>query len=100
MILDDDDSDEASARDEAEGVSGDVDTGRIARDASLHHTFATLELALAPTKSIDTSGLWYDVVEPAPGLGSCEQHGVPSAPAQAQPQTLPQSSTPLQDQIN
>jgi hypothetical protein len=94
VILDnDDDLDEADARDEAEGASSDVDTRRIERDASLHNTFATSELASAPTESIDASGLWYDVKEgryieePAPGLGSCEQHSVPSAPAQAQPQT-------------
>ena len=35
---------------------------------------------------------------PGPGLGSHEQHSVPSAPAQAHLQTLPQSSQPLQDQ--
>lgn len=49
---------------------------------------------------------WYDVEEgcyveePAPRLGSCEQQGVTSAPAHDQPQTLPQSSQPLLDQIN
>jgi len=97
VILDDDDSDEAGAGDdEAEGASGDVDTGRIERDASLQNT-ETSELASAPTKSIDISGPWYDVEEGcyeelAPGLGSSEQHGVPSAPAQAQPQTLAQFS--------
>jgi hypothetical protein len=40
VILEDDDSDEAGAGNEAEGASGDVDTGRIERDA----------------KSIDASG--------------------------------------------
>lgn len=103
MILDDD-LDEAGARDEAEGASGDVDTGRIDPDASLHNTFATSELASVPTKSMDASGPdveeGYYIRELAPGLGSCEQHTVPSAPAQAQPQTLPQSSKPLQDQTN
>jgi len=99
-MLDNDNSDEA------EGASGDVDTGRIERDASLHDTFATSELALAPTESTDASGPWYDVEEgryteePAPGLGSSEPHGVPSAPAQAQPQTLPQSFKPLQNQTD
>jgi hypothetical protein len=74
VILDnDDDPDEAGAGDEAEGASSDVDTGSIERDASLHNTFATSELASEP-------------------------HHVPPAPAQAQPQTLPQSSKPLQDQ--
>lgn len=71
MILDNDDPVKAGAGDKAEGASGDIDTGRTERDASLHNTFATSELASEP-------------------------HGVPSAPAQAQPQTLPQSSKPLQ----
>jgi hypothetical protein len=103
VILDNDDPDEAGATGEAEGASGNVDTRRIERDASLHNTVATLELALAPTKSTDASGPWYDVKEsryteePATGLGS-------SAPAQAQPQSLPQSlpqsSKLLQDQTN
>jgi hypothetical protein len=97
VILDNDDSVEAGVEDEAEGASRDVDTGR---DASLHQTFATSELAPAPTKSIDTSGPWNDVREPAPGLRSYEQHDIPSTSAQAQPQTLPQSSRPLQDQTN
>ncbi|KAH6701256.1 hypothetical protein BKA61DRAFT_617875 [Leptodontidium sp. MPI-SDFR-AT-0119] len=103
VILDnDDDPDNADAGNEAEGAFGDIDTGRIERDAS-PHIFATLELALAPIESIDTSGLWYDIEEgryvdePAPGPGPREQYSVPSAPTQAQPQTLPQSSTPLQD---
>jgi hypothetical protein len=97
MILDDDDSDEAGAGDEAEGASGDVATGRVERDASPHNTPATSELASRPTKSSDASSPWYNVEEPAPRLGPCEQQGVPSAPAQDQPQILPQSSTPLQD---
>jgi hypothetical protein len=102
----DNESDEAGAEGKVEGLFGDVDTGRIEWDASLHNTSAISERASAPTKSIDASGLWYDIEEgcyieePAPGLGSREQYGVPSTPAQAQPQTLPQSSTPLQDQIN
>jgi hypothetical protein len=101
VILDNDDD-----PDEAEGNSGEVDSGRIELDASLHNTFQTSELALAPTESIDASGPWYDVEEgryieePAPGLGSYEQQSVPSAPAQAQAQTLPQSSKLLQDQTN
>ena len=87
MILDDE-SDEAGTGDKAKGAFGDVDNGRIERNASPHNTFATSELAPAPTKSIDTSGPWYDVEdgyridEPTPRLGSCEQQGVPSAPAQ------------------
>ncbi|CZR65235.1 uncharacterized protein PAC_15135 [Phialocephala subalpina] len=106
VILDDDDSDKASARDEAEGASGDVNTVRTERDASPRNTSATSELASGPTKSIGASGPWYDVEggcyieEPAPGLGPCEQQRVPSAPAQAQPKTLPRSSTPLQNQTN
>lgn len=88
MILDNDDSDVADTSDEAEGASGDVNTGRIVRIASPHVTFAASELASAPTKSINASALWYNVkegcyIEPAPGPGSREQRGVPSAPAQA-----------------
>ena len=107
MILDiDDDLDEADAEDEAEGASSDVDTGRLEWDAGLHDTFATSELASAPTNSIDASGPWYDVEEgqyidePALGLEPREQRSIPSSPAQAQPQTLPQSSAPEQDQTN
>jgi hypothetical protein len=107
VILDDDDdhSDEASARDRAEGASNDIDTRRVEGDTSLQNTSAISELALRPTESIDASGLWYDIKEgcyieePAPGCGPCEQQGVPSAPARGQPQTLVQSSTPLQDEI-
>ena len=94
MILDDE-SDEACAGDKAEGAIVDVDTGHIGRDASPYNTFTTSELASGPAKSIDTSGPWYGVKEgryveeTTPGLGSHEQHSVPSAPAQAQPQTLP-----------
>jgi hypothetical protein len=101
ILNDDNDLDKADAGDEAEGTSNDVDTGRIGRDASLHSIFATSELASAPTESIDASGLWYNVEEGcyinelAPGLGPREQHSIPSAPAQAQPHTLPQSSKPL-----
>jgi hypothetical protein len=106
MILDGDEPHGAGAGDEAEDASGDVDTRHIEQDANSHDTLAATELASRPTKSIDTSGPWYDVEEgcwinePAPRLGSCKQQGVPSAPAQDQPQILPQSSTPLQDQIN
>jgi hypothetical protein len=56
MILDDDELDEAGTGHKAEGTSGDVDTGRIGRDASPHNTLATSELASGPTKSIDASG--------------------------------------------
>jgi hypothetical protein len=74
MLDNDDDPVKAGAGDKAEGASGDVDTGNIKRNASPHTTFATPELASKP-------------------------HGVPSAPAQAQPQSLPQTSKPLQDQM-
>ena len=57
MTLDNDDLDDVGAGDEAESASGDVDTGRIERDASLHNTFATSELTSTPTKSIDVPGL-------------------------------------------
>ena len=108
VILDnDDDLDEADTRDEAEGASSDIDTEHIELDASLHDPFATSELASAPTEPINASGPWYDVEEdryieepPAPGLGPHKQHSVPSVPAQVQSQTLPQSSTPQQDQTN
>jgi hypothetical protein len=100
VILDiDDDLDEADAEDEAEGASSDFDTGRLERNASVHDIFATSELASAPIESVDASGPWYDVEEgnyidePARGLKPREQRSIPPAPAQAQPQTLPQSST-------
>jgi len=96
MILDDE-LDEAGTGDKAKGAFGDVDNRRIKRDASPHNTFATSELASGPTKSIDASGPWYDVEEDRYIEGPYEQQGVPSAPAQDQPQTLPQSSKPLQD---
>ena len=102
MILDSDE--DLGAGGQAESTSGEVDTGRIDLDASLYNTFATSEPALVPTESIDVSGPWYDVEEGryieelANSLGSHEQHSVPSAPAQAQPHILPQSSKPLQDQ--
>ena len=92
VILDnDDDLDKACAGVPAEGISGEVDTGCIELDASLHNSLSTSELASAPTESIDTSGPWHAdkegryVEETAPGLGSYEQHSVPSAPAQAKP---------------
>lgn len=91
VLLDDNDPDEA------EGASSDVDvdTRRIEQNASLYDTFATSKPASAPTESMDASGLWS-----APGLGPCEQHGVSSTPAQAQPQTLPQPSKLLQGRAN
>jgi hypothetical protein len=88
VLLDDD-------SDEAKGASEDVDTRRIEQDARLYDTFATSKPALAPTESVDASGPWS-----APGLGPCEQHGASSALAQAQLQTLSQSSKLLQDWAN
>jgi hypothetical protein len=91
MILDDADPDEEGARNEDEGAPGDVDTIRIRRNAGPQNTLATLELELERVKSIDTSDLQCDVedgcciIEPALRLGSCEQQGVPPAPAQDQP---------------
>lgn len=103
MILDDN-LDEAGARDEAEGAFSDVDTERIDPDASLHNTFATSELASVPTKFMNASSpdieKGYYIRKLALRLESCEQHAVPSASAQTQPQTLSQSFKPLQDQIN
>ena len=106
MILDDDESDEADARDEVETVSGDVDAKRIQRDTSPHSILTTSELASGPAKSVDVSGLWYDVEEGcyiderAPTLESREQQGMLSVLRPDQPRTLPQSSTPLQHQIS
>jgi hypothetical protein len=60
MILDNE-LNEAYAGDKAEGAIVNVDTRYIRRDTSLYNTFATLELALGPAKSINTSGPWYDV---------------------------------------
>ena len=96
----DDESDEAGTGDKAEGAFGDVDNGRIEQDASPYNTFATSELASGPTKSIGESGSWYDVEEGRYTEGPCKQQGMPSTPAQDQPQTLPQSSKSLQDQTN
>jgi hypothetical protein len=82
MILDDDESDEAYARDKAEGAIVDVDTGYIRRDTGPHNTFVTSELASGPAKSIDTSGPWYNVEGGRYIKWPCEQQGVPFAPAQ------------------
>lgn len=106
MILDGDQLHEAGARDDSEDATGVVDTGHVEQYTSSHDTIAASELASRPTKSISISGPWYDVEEgcwidePAPRVGSCEQQGVPSTPAQDQPQILLQSSTPLQDANN
>jgi len=73
MILDNNYLDEIKA-----GTSGDVDTGSIGQDTSPYKTLATSELVSEPTKSIDISGLWYDVEkgcyieERALGLRPCE----------------------------
>jgi hypothetical protein len=57
VILDNDDGpDKAGAGGQPEGAFGAVDTGRIELDASLHNTFPTSELALAPTEPINASG--------------------------------------------
>ena len=64
MTLDNDDSDDAGAGDEAKGASGDIDIGCIKQGASLHKIFVTSDLALMPTETIDVSGLWYGVEEP------------------------------------
>ena len=65
MLLNDDDSDEA------EGTSGDIniDSRHIEQDVSLYNTFATSELALAPTESMDASGPW-SVLGPRPRAGN------------------------------
>ena len=79
MVLDNDDSDKTCAGDEAKGAIGDVNTGRVKRDTSLHNSLITSELALGSVKSIDALGLCYNVEdslyinEPALRLGSCEQ---------------------------
>ena len=62
MIIDDD-SDEVGAVDIAEGASSDIDPRCIEQDTSLDNTFVISELALMLIKSIDTSGLQYDVKE-------------------------------------
>jgi hypothetical protein len=85
--------------DEAEGASAYIE-----RDPTSYNTFPTSEFALAPTESIDASDLWYDIEEDRyieePGLGLSEPHGVLSAPAQAQPQTLPRPPRPRRDQTD
>jgi hypothetical protein len=96
-----DKSDEAGTKDKAKDAAGNIKTGHIKRDTSLHNTLGTSELASGPTKSIDTSGLWYNVEEdcyidePALRLGPCEQRDVPFAQAQGQAQILPLLSKPL-----
>lgn len=72
----------------------------ILGDVDLHSTFATSEIASTPTMSIDAYCPSCDVEELALGLRPYKQHGIPSASAQAQPQTLPQSSAPQHDQTN
>ena len=105
MIFDDNGADNADAGNEVEGAFGDIDTGRIGRNAS-PHIIASSELVSTLTESTNTSGPWYDVEgiynvsEPAPGPRPQEQHGVPATPAQSQLQTVPRSSTPLQAQIS
>ena len=56
MILGDDNIDKV-VEGEVEGTFRDVDTGLSEWDASLYNIFITLELVLALTESIDTSGL-------------------------------------------
>ncbi|KAL5328830.1 hypothetical protein ACEPPN_002338 [Leptodophora sp. 'Broadleaf-Isolate-01'] len=105
VILNDNNADNAAAGNEVEGASGDIDTGHIGRNAS-PHIIASSELAPTPTASINTSSPWYDVEEtyyvnePAPGPRPHEQHDVPATLAQSQLQTVPRSSTPLQDQTS
>ncbi|KAL2063229.1 hypothetical protein VTL71DRAFT_5033 [Oculimacula yallundae] len=106
VILDDNGADNAGAGNEVEGAFGHIDTRHIGWNAS-PHIAASSELVSTPTESINTSGPWYDVeetyyVEPAPGLlpRPYDQHGVPATLAQSQLQTVPRSSTPLQDQIS
>jgi hypothetical protein len=79
MILDNE-LDEAGTGDKAKGAFSNVDNGRIKRDASPHNTFTTLELASGLTKSINTSGPWYNVEEDRYIKGLCKQQGVPSTP--------------------
>lgn len=53
MILDnDDDLDKVCAGGQAEGVSGEVDTGRIGLDASLHKSSPTSVTMLNPNLDI------------------------------------------------
>ena len=105
MIFDDNGADNADAGNEVEGAFGDIDTGRIGRNAS-PHIIASSELVSTLTESTTTSGPWYDVEgiynvnEPAPRPRPQEQHGVPATPAQSQLQTVPRCSTPLQAQIS
>jgi hypothetical protein len=97
VILNDNDSNDEEAGDEPEGASGnvDVDMGRIERDASPHHTFATSESASAPTEFMDVSGPWYDfedgryIEESSLDLRPSEQYSAPCTAAQAPPQTFP-----------
>jgi len=46
-----------SIKDKAKSAFNNVDNKRIKRDTSLYNTFATLKLALKPTKSINIFSL-------------------------------------------
>ena len=63
MILDDNSSDKAGAKDKAKDVSSDVDNRRVKRNTRSHNTFAISELASRPTESINLSSPWYDIEE-------------------------------------
>lgn len=82
--------DELNAGVEAERASSNVNTGDAEWIARLHNLLPTSKFASAPSKSIDASNLSYDVELPLE-LGPCEQHSVPSTPAQEQ--ALPHGKT-------
>jgi hypothetical protein len=63
MILDGDEPHKAGAEDKAEDASGGVNPAYVEQDANSHDTLAASELTSRPTKSMDTSGLWYDIEE-------------------------------------
>jgi hypothetical protein len=62
MALDDESRGE-STEDEAEDGASDIEVGNTERDASPQSTLEASDLVSGPTKSIDTSGPWYDVEE-------------------------------------
>jgi hypothetical protein len=62
MILDNE-SEEEGTENEAEDRASDIETWYTKRNTSLQSTLKTSDLVSKPTKSIDTSGPWFDVEE-------------------------------------
>ncbi|KAG9228688.1 hypothetical protein BJ875DRAFT_229008 [Amylocarpus encephaloides] len=59
----DDELEEEGLENEAEDSASDIETWHTERDASPQSTLKTSDLVSRPTKSVDTSGPWFDVEE-------------------------------------